>query len=249
MSVVYPRNGVFDSRPNGSLEIILRLKSLQDEIFDFVVKDGVKESAAIQRVESDVTDVKALLTEVRVAILNDIHRSEDEFVSEVRRLQSRSVVLEQLAPPIDAYLRELKDLRGELERVYAFGANQKDRAALATLLKAMGSYSGSFKKLNDNRTALVAKFDGLGPGPRSDLLRDQFSQVLTKALDEIHREHVLQMNEALLTLQRVFSDTPPERRDIEEAAKRVAQTAKDLQAAIGTLDRMWAEFKSEFNRK
>jgi hypothetical protein len=247
--VVNPVNGILGPQPSNVRITVVLGRSIDSTILDAMATYTAMELNALSKLGIKIDDLREYLrSDVRAAVLKEIHRTDEEFAKEVDRRRVRTSLVSEIGPPIDAYLRAVRDFRDQFEFCFALAANAKDKAALETLRRTIIAYNEAFGRIYDNQSAFVAKVEALGPGTSVDALRREFHSVLAKGLDDVHKDHILQLNDAFMLLQRVFSKDPPSRDQVKSAVDRVAQATKDLRELINTFDKAWQEFKMDLER-
>ncbi len=156
LDVLYPLDGIVPVPRDEAVHVTIVVgRSERTEISDLLAErllrlettlraNGVRFDAASDSLSDDLHRVLAQL-EVGEADL----RQRVEFKRE------QAATIPEVLATIDAYIREVKDLRDALQQLGPLAAS--DRDAEAALKNALTEYSAAFDLLNDNRRAYESK--------------------------------------------------------------------------------------------
>lgn len=153
-----------------------------------------------------------------------------------RRTLERAQHYPEISGALDGYVHEALDLRDafRLASELAFAS----RPAFDELARAIREYNPAFERLNGGARGFV---ESVRVHWQSDLLAHELQQVLDYALGEIHRVHILPLNETLNVINRVRTGQlrgSAASKAREDVLARIAAAVRDLEPRLRELERL-----------
>lgn len=199
-----------------------------------------------QVVEGQGQQYRASLSDVDSLLRRALDAQDNEFQASVSFHKEKLTIVPPLLEAADHYVLEAEDINDALQLLASHAA--QDLAALLSLQTAMTEYNQAFTALNRLQNAAVSGIQSLWAGPQGTHRATIVEKFFHEAL-RLHERHVLSLNDDFVTLQLAHSQDRPTEETIDEALRRISQTAQALDTALVRLVDAKEEMMNELNER
>jgi hypothetical protein len=244
LDVLYPPDGIVPVPRDETVHVTIVVgRPERSEISDLLAE-------RLLRLETTLRANGVHFDAVRDSLSDDLHRvlaqldvGEADLRRRVEFKREQAATIPEVIATIDAYIREVKDLRDALHQFGPLAAG--DANAKAALQNALTEYNTAFAALNDNRRAYESKILNYWSGESAERLSKHLADVYFEAVENIHQALVLPLNPSLIDVQ----TKKPSRRQRDDATAAFARTAAQLDTRVAPLERRTDELRDALQRE
>jgi hypothetical protein len=244
LDVLYPPDGIVPVPRDESVHVTIVVgRPQRSEISDLLAE-------RLLRLETTLRSNGVLFDAASDSLGGDLHRilarlevKEDDLRQRVAFQREQAATIPEVLATVDAYIREVKDLRNALRDLGPLAAG--DANAAAALDTALVEYNASYAVLNDNRRAYESKILSYWSDEAGERLNKHLADVYFEAIDNIHRALVLPINPSLIALQQRKVSS----RQKKDATAAFARFAVQIDTRIGPLEQRVGELREALQRE
>ncbi len=259
LDVVYPSGGLVSIPADpgattlivvgpGTDAVISRALTERDEQLENRLRDyGVRLDARQDSLRRDLRDILDALLGLRQEelpeILSLLRLRENDLRDALEQQRQREIYLPALAAALNDYVLKAKDLQYTFETLGA--DSHLSRAAAETLQQAMVRYNDAYTVLENGKDTFAQQVRAYWDDPE---MSTALQQILTLAQGEIHHDRILPLNGHLVVVQRVFTRSPPDKDEVRDSRRRIADIASELEPRVSRLGDLTAQLLSNLAR-
>jgi hypothetical protein len=244
LDVLYPPDGIVPVPRDETVHVTIVVgRPQRSEISDLLAE-------RLLRLETTLRANGVRFDAASDSLSDDLHRvlaqlqvGEADLRQRVEFQREQAATIPEVIQTIDAFIREVKDLRDALHQFGPLAA--KDRNAEGALKNALIEYNAAFATLNDNRRAYESKILNYWSGAAGERLNEHLADVYLEAVENIHQALALPLNPSLVDLQQ----QKPSRRQRDDATAAFARTAAQLDVRVAPLERRADELRDALQRE
>jgi len=245
LEVLYPLDGIVPVPRDDSVHVTIVVgKPERASISEMLAQRLVRLETVLEAQGVQYDAARDSLSQTLERILEQLELDRADLRRDVVFQREQAATAPQILRTVDAYLRELKDLRDGFRQFAPLAV--RDRAAKQALQRTMQEYSDAFTDLNDNRRAFESQLLNYWPAPQSGVLVDALSDVYLEAVENVHQALVLPLNPDLIVLQRAGGSDRDER---ERAARDVVDAAGRIDGRLPALEQRARELRDALERE
>jgi hypothetical protein len=243
VGIIYPPGGrlAVPGDPSAVVTIIVGT-SLGEGVLDAIEaqQELIRETLESRNVAPEAIE-SALEADIE-GLLQELTRMNRDLVSEARNEAEQAEARREISATLTTYRRRLWDL---LEVFQLLGPDTAiGPAEQFSLRDAMTAYNQAFEALDTRRSSMVDDVRRYWPEDEFDALGASLESTLTLVLETFHGG-VLDLNAALVVIQREINDGSPSDDDVRAAEEAVGRVTSDLKERFPTLELALSQLLAE----
>ncbi len=244
LDVLYPPDGLVPVPRDESVHVTIVVgRPERTEIGEMLAERLVRLESTLRANGVRFDAVRDSLSDDLRRVLAQLEVGEAELRGRVEFQREQAATIPEVIATIDAYLREVANLRNALQQFGPLAAT--DINAKAALQNSLTAYNAAFDRLNDNRRAYESKILNYWHGDAAERLTKHLADVYFEAIENIHLGLVLPLNPDLTAIQK----QKPSRRERDDASAAFARTAAQLDTRLAPLERRADELRDALQRE